>query len=93
MMYDLSMSVKRALIEIAIFLPVFLVIFHICFTLIGLEGTLANLIDSLDYYPLLQESPDEFMSSILAAITATGVAYLFYRLVRWIASTVKKAGK
>jgi presenilin-like A22 family membrane protease len=87
------MALKKALIEIAIFLPVFLITFHICFTLIGLSGNLADLVDSLEYYSLLQEAPEEFISSLLAAITATGVAYLFYRLVRWIASTAKKAGK
>jgi hypothetical protein len=84
------MALPKAKREIAIFLPVFFVNFHFWATLLHYSSW--DLGDLDDFY-YLSDFTSGLISKLLASIIATGAAYLYYRLIRWVASTAEKSGR
>lgn len=85
------MVLTKAKKEIAIFLPVFIISLHLWATML-IAGDFTQLI----YFKQLWISisnPLQYISTFLAAITTTGFVYLYYKLVRWVASTAEKSGR
>jgi len=85
------MALTNAKREIAIFLPVFIVSLHVWATML-FSGDFTRLI----YYWYLWDAirnPLGDIPSFLGAITTTGFVYLYYKLVRWVASTAEKSGR
>ena len=90
------MALTKAKREIAIFLPVFFINFHFWATMLLYGSWDPGDLD--DFYYLSGDKKFYFsfsnaISLLLATIIATGVAYLYYRFIRWVASTAEKSGR
>ena len=85
------MVLTKAKKEIAIFLPVFIISLHLWATMLY-WGDFTRLIYFDDLWISIS-NPLENIPAFLAAITTTGFVYLYYKLVRWVASTAEKSGR
>ena len=83
------MALTKTKREIAIFLPVFFINFHFWATMFWYWDPA----DLDDFYYLSYFCFFCIIQSLLVSIISIGVVYLYYRLIRWVASTAEKAGR